>query len=111
MSQALTPYLTVSNAAAATEFYKRALGAEELRRHAAPDNTGRLMHVHLRIHGSDLMLADDFPDHMGRSRKPETLGGSPVTLHLQVEKDVDAIFAAALAAGATERAADGSVLG
>jgi PhnB protein len=37
MSQTLTPYLTVSNAAAAIDFYKKAFGAEELARHLAPD--------------------------------------------------------------------------
>lgn len=98
MSQSLTPYLTVSNAAAAIDFYKKAFGAEELRRHAAPDGN-RLMHAHLRIHGSDLMLADDFPEHMG-SRTPEKFGGSPVTLHVHVEKDVDQIWSNAVAAGA-----------
>jgi PhnB protein len=99
MSQSLIPYITVSNAAAAIEFYKKALGAEELGRHAAPDGK-RLMHAHLRIHGSDLMLSDDFPEHMGRSRTPEAFGGSPVTLHLHVEKDVDTVWQNAVTAGA-----------
>jgi PhnB protein len=98
MRQALTPYLTVSDAAAAIEFYKKAFGAEEVARHSAPDGK-RLMHVHLKVLGMDLMFADDFPEHMGRSRTPEALGGSPVTLHLQTE-DVDSLWANALAAGA-----------
>jgi PhnB protein len=98
MRQALTPYLTVSDAAAAIEFYKKAFGAEEVARHSAPDGK-RLMHVHLKVLGKDLMFADDFPEHMGRSRTPEALGGSPVTLHLQTE-DVDSLWANALAAGA-----------
>ena len=37
MSETLTPYLTVSNAAAAIDFYKKAFSAEEIVRHAAPD--------------------------------------------------------------------------
>jgi PhnB protein len=44
------------------------------------------------------MLADESPA-MG-ARSPQSLGGSPVTLHLYVE-DVDATFAQAVAAGAT----------
>ncbi|HEY2001266.1 MAG TPA: VOC family protein [Acidobacteriaceae bacterium] len=99
MSQTVTPYLTVSNAAAAIDFYKKAFGAEEVVRHLAPDGK-RLMHAHLKVLGMDLMLSDDFPDHMsGRSRTPEAFGGSPVTLHLHTD-DVNTLWANALAAGA-----------
>jgi PhnB protein len=55
MSQSLTPYLTVSNAAAAIDFYKKAFGAEEVARHAAPDGSNRLMHAQLKVLGMDLM--------------------------------------------------------
>jgi PhnB protein len=99
MSQAMTPYLTVSNAAAAIDFYKKAFGAKEIARHPAPDGK-RLMHAHLNIMGMDLMLSDDFPEHMGRSRTPEAFGGSPVTLHLQTD-DVNTLWDKAVAAGAT----------
>ena len=44
MSQSVTPYLTVSNAAAAIDFYKKAFGAEEIVRHLAPDGK-RLMQI------------------------------------------------------------------
>jgi PhnB protein len=44
------------------------------------------------------MLADEYPD-MG-FRGPQAFGGSPVGIHLYVA-DVDALFAQALAAGAT----------
>jgi PhnB protein len=98
MSQTVTPYLTVSNAAAAIDFYKKAFGAEEVVRHLAPDGK-RLMHAHLKLLGMDLMLSDDFAEHMGRSRTPEAFGGSPVTLHLHTD-DVDTLWANALAAGA-----------
>ena len=43
------------------------------------------------------MLSDEYPEMDVRS--PETIGGSPVMLHLYVE-DVDATFAQAVAAGA-----------
>jgi PhnB protein len=98
MSQTLTPYLTVSNAAAAIDFYKKAFGAEEVARHQAPDGK-RLMHAHLKVLGMDLMLSDDFPEHMGRSRTPEAFGGSPVTLHLHTD-DVNSLWEKAVAAGA-----------
>ena len=97
--QPFTPYLTVSNAAAAIDFYKKAFGAEEVARHNAPNDT-RLMHAHLKVLGMDLMLSDDFPEHMGRSRTPEAFGGSPVTLHLQTD-DVNTLWEAIVAAGAT----------
>jgi PhnB protein len=98
MNQSLTPYLTVSNAAAAIDFYKKAFGAEEVARHQAPDGK-RLMHASLKVLGMDLMLSDDFPEHMGRSRTPEAFGGSPVTLHLQTD-DVNSLWEKAVAAGA-----------
>ena len=98
MSQTMTPYLTVSNAAAAIDFYKKAFGAEEVARHAAPDGK-RLMHAHLKVLGTDLMLSDDFPEHMGSSRTPEAFDGSPVTLHLHTD-DVNTLWANAVAAGA-----------
>ncbi len=93
------PYIVVSNAAKAIDFYKAAFGAEELARHAAP-NTDKLMHASLNIHGGVLMMSDDFSSTMGhKSETPEALGGSPVTFHLQVE-DADAVFEKAIAAGA-----------
>jgi PhnB protein len=93
------PYIVVSNAAAAIDFYKAAYGAVELARHAAP-NSDKLMHASLEINGGVLMLCDDFSGSMGgKSQTPEALGGSPVTFHLQVD-DADAVWARALAAGA-----------
>jgi len=96
----LSPYLTVSDAAAAADFYKQAFGATEIARHADP-NSKKLMHVRLELFGSLLMFADDFPEWMdGKSRTPQALGGTPVTLHLQVP-DIDAVWETAVAAGAT----------
>lgn len=95
----ITPYLVVSNAAAAIEYYKTALGAVELNRHKAPHDD-RIMHAHLQIGGADLMLSDDFSEHMKMPHEtPEALGGSPVTLALTVP-DAHALWAAATAAGA-----------
>lgn len=93
------PYLVVSNAAAAIDFYKSAFGAVELVRHSAP-GTDKLMHAALVIHGGHLMLSDDFSAQMGgKSETPEALGGSPVTFHIQTG-NADDVWAQALAAGA-----------
>lgn len=93
------PYLVVSNAAEAIEFYKKAFGAEELVRHAAP-GSDKLMHAHLVIHGGHLMLSDDFSQMMGgKSETPEALGGSPVTFHIHTDS-ADAVWEKAVAAGA-----------
>ncbi len=93
------PYIVVSNAAAAIDFYKRAFGAKELVRHPAP-GTDKIMHAHLVVHGGNLMLCDDFSGSMGgKSETPEALGGCPVTFHLQVE-DADGAWKKAMAAGA-----------
>jgi PhnB protein len=93
----ITPYLIVGGAAGAIEFYKKAFGAAELMRMAAPG--GRVGHAEVRIGDSRIMLADEFPDMNARS--PKAFGGSPVSLHLYVE-DVDATVRQAIAAGAKE---------
>lgn len=95
----LSPHITVSDAKAAIEFYKKAFGATELNRHAAPDGK-RIMHAALDVNGGTLMLNDEFPEYTGgKSSTPEALGGTPVTLHLQVG-DADTVFNQAVAAGA-----------
>jgi PhnB protein len=91
------PYLTVDGAADAIEFYSTVLGARERLRMGGPD--GKVGHAELELGDSMIMLADTFPD-MG-SPDPKTAGGTPVTVMVYVQ-DVDATFAAALAAGATE---------
>ena len=45
------------------------------------------------------MLSDDFPEMGGAPRSAKALGGSPVTIHLDVP-DVDALWARTIAAGA-----------
>jgi PhnB protein len=93
----VTPYLIVKGAAKAIEFYKQAFGATETLRMAQPD--GRIGHAELKIGDSTIMLADEFPEIDARS--PESLGGTPVMIHLYVE-DVDAVAKNASSAGARE---------
>jgi PhnB protein len=95
----LIPYLVVSDAAAAIDFYKSAFDAIELTRHTAGPMQ-QISHAHLLINGGSIMLSDDFSGMMGgKSMIPEALGGSPITLHLVLE-DVDAFWERAVAAGA-----------
>ena len=92
----LTPYLTVRDAPRAIEFYKQAFGAEVRGIHYAPD--GKIMNADLKIGDSILLLNEEFPN-MG-AKSPQSLGDSPVTIHIYVE-DVDKLFNQAVAAGAT----------
>jgi len=92
----LTPYLVVRDAPAALDFYARAFGAEEQLRLTDPG--GRVGHAHMTIGDSAFMLADEHPEWGALG--PVTLGGSPVSLHLEVA-DADAAAARALEAGAT----------
>jgi len=89
--------LAVDGASAAIDFYSSILGFTERMRFEEPD--GRVGHAELELGGSLLMISDEYPK-MGVIG-PEKAGGTPVSLSVYVE-DVDATFAAALAAGATE---------
>ncbi len=91
----VTPYLVVSDAAKAIEFYKQAFGATEVSRMEGPH--GKIGHAELRIGNSMLMLSDEMPGWGNPS--PATLGGSPVSLFLYLE-DVDSVYSRALQAGA-----------
>jgi len=90
------PHLVCRDAAAAIDFYVAAFGAEEQLRLPGPD--GKLVHACVVINGAPVFLVDEF-EEMG-AVSPAKLGGSPVTLHLNVP-DVDAAVERAVAAGAT----------
>jgi len=95
----LTPHLVVKGASRAIDFYKKAFAAEEIRRMPSPDGNS-IMHAELKIGNSRLMLVDEFPEM--NARGPESIGGTPVTIHMFVE-DADAVFNRALDAGAEVR--------
>ncbi|MFA7431280.1 MAG: VOC family protein [Rhodospirillaceae bacterium] len=92
----VTPYLTISGAAKAIEFYKQAFGAEELMRMESPD--GRIGHAEIRIGDSRIMMSDEWPEMDAQG--PAHYGGTPIAVLLYVE-DVDAVVERALTAGAT----------
>ena len=93
----VTPSLCIAGAAKAIEFYKKALGAEELMRFPGPD--GKLMHAEIKVGDSIIMLADEMPD-MG-AKGPKSIGGTPVSFFVYGE-DVDAAWKRAVDAGAKE---------
>jgi PhnB protein len=90
----ITPQLTLDNAAQTIDWYKRALGAEEISKSLGPD--GKVMHAELKIGDSRFMVNDA----MQGSKGPKEYGGSPSSLWLYVE-DSDQLFNRAVAAGAT----------
>ena len=94
--QPLTPYLQVKNAVAAIEFYKNAFGAKEIGRITMGENI--IGHAEIELFNARVLLAEVNEEWGNKS--PQDLGGSPVSLCLYV-KDVDAVYARALAAGAT----------
>ncbi len=94
----VTPNLTLRDCAKAIEFYKRALGAQEVSRMPAPDGKS-IWHAELKIGDSVVYVNDEMPG-MGRPA-PDAQHPVPVTLWLYV-KDCDAAFSQAVKAGAKE---------
>jgi PhnB protein len=91
----VTPYLYIKGATKAIEFYKQVFGAVERVRMPGPNGT--VGHAELTIGDSMVMLSDEHPERGARS--PQSVGGSPITLHVYAT-DVDAVVKKAVAAGA-----------
>jgi len=85
----ITPYLIVDRAPELLEFLERAFGAEVRLKMVNPD--GSLGHCEVRVGNSMLMV----------SSARDKWKAMPTTIYLYVE-DADAVYAKALAAGATE---------
>jgi PhnB protein len=92
----VTPQLTLDNAPQAIDWYKQALGAQELSRSVGPD--GKIMHAELQIGDSRIMVNDAVMGGKG----PKALGGSPASLWIYVE-NADTLFNRAVNAGAQVR--------
>jgi uncharacterized glyoxalase superfamily protein PhnB len=96
----LIPHLVCSPCSEAIEFYKKAFGAEEIRRMPSADGK-KIMHASIRIGKSFVFLVDDFPEFCGgKSQTSAALKGTPVSLHHYVE-NCDAAIKRAQDAGAT----------
>lgn len=103
-AQGVIPHLVVGDAAAALAFYAKALGATEVMRVPTEDGR-RLMHAEIEVNGARVFLRDHFPEAGcgqagARQAPPAELGGTTLTLHLEVP-DCDAAVERAVAAGAT----------
>jgi PhnB protein len=100
-------HLMVPNGREALDFYRRAFGATVLYTSEIPG--GRIVHAHIRIHQSVVMLTEESLQEQGeapaeerfgvRMASPRTLGGTTVMLEMYVD-DADAAFARATGAGA-----------
>ena len=91
----VTPHLVVRDAATASEWYQRALGAQERGRIPVPG--GRFMQIELRFGDSTVMIADEFPELGVLS--PLSVGGTVGALAIHTD-DVDALWQRAVKAGA-----------
>ena len=98
MTQRLQAHLTVRDAVAMIDFYRRAFGVEEV--HVSKDPSGRIMHATLRVGDSVFNVNDEYPD-MG-AKCPLAFGGTAVSLTLNFDNAdaVDAAWKRAVDAGA-----------
>jgi PhnB protein len=99
---AVIPHIVVDDANAALEFYKKALGADEVMRIPAEDGK-RLLHSEMKVGEARIFVRDAFPEQCpggGKDGSPKTFGGTAVTLHLFVP-NCDAAVKQAAAAGAS----------
>jgi PhnB protein len=91
----IAPLLSVRRGKSAMAFYKKAFGASEVS--LIEDDKGEVVAC-LSVGGAKFWVADESPAHANYS--PETIGGSSVRMVVTVE-DPDAVFARAVAAGAS----------
>jgi PhnB protein len=90
----VTPYIIVDDATAALDFYRDALGAEELFRLPMGSKIG---HAEIRVGDSQIMLSDEWPDMDALG--PKSRGGATSSFMIYVE-DADKAFDRAVKAGA-----------
>jgi len=95
--QQLCPYIVVKGAKDAIDFYVKAFGAVVDFTLIDPTD-GRVGHAELVFGQTHLFIADEYPDFGAVG--PDSIGGSPVKLHLVVD-DADAFVAHAVSCGAT----------
>ena len=99
----MSPNLTVSDADAAIDFYKRAFGIEVL--DAVPGDDGKTFHAELKYKDQTLMLAKEglFESGENSLKTPAHSGvPSPIVLYCYHE-NVDALYKQAIAAGAVSQ--------
>ena len=92
----IVPTLSVKDANAAIKYYKEAFDAKELMLNTSID--GKVV-AELAIGDARFVVADESTEHKNFS--PETLGGTPVRIGLQVDNP-DTVARQAVSAGAKE---------
>ena len=92
----IAPWLSVSRATEAVDYYQAAFGAVE--RYRLEDDAGKVVVAQLAIEGADFWLQEDVDS------SPGSLDRRSVRMILTVD-DPDSVFEQAIAAGATEVAA------
>jgi PhnB protein len=93
----INAYLVVKDGRKALDFYAKAFGGQVGHCMDGPD--GNVMHGEVVIGNSTLMISQENPQWDMKSA--ETMGGSPVSIHLYVD-DCDALFKRAIDAGCHE---------
>jgi len=95
-TNSIAPWLSVRGSRRALEFYKSAFGATEV---FLLDGDDKGIVARLSVDGAEFWMSDESPEH--RNFSPDSLGGGSVRMILTVA-DPDAVFAQAVAAGASE---------
>lgn len=96
MIHELFPYLCVSDANSAIDYYSKVFGATEKFRLAEPG--GKIGHAELEFGATTIMLCEEYPELNVIS--PERLEGTAMSIHLHVD-NADEVINRALEAGAT----------
>jgi PhnB protein len=90
------PYLSVTDAKKAVDYYSTVFGTEPTLLLNMPD--GRVMHGEFQTGGARFFFSEELPEH-GGTPSPATLGATSVAIHLYVD-DCDAMVAKMKANGA-----------
>ena len=99
--QVVVPYLTVKDASAAIDFYKKAFGAKEISRGLAQDGK-RLMHSDISINGGSVFVMDEFPEFGDHAAKAPNGNQSPpvsMVINYATPTEIDAAYQRAVDAG------------
>jgi|1048.fasta_scaffold142335_1 PhnB protein len=106
LAAGIIPMLAARDASAAIQFYISVFGAQVIDRIDSPNGT--LLHANIRIGDALFMLADECPPH---NVSPDTLGGTPVLLHIVVASVDDVLKHGIAAGGQLVRAAENQPTG
>jgi PhnB protein len=90
------PYLSVTDAKAALEFYSGVFDCEPLFALTMPD--GQVMHCEFHIGEAKIFVSESLPEH-GGTPSPGSLGATTVAIHLYVD-DCDGMLERMKSAGA-----------